>query len=174
MAWDPIIFYERLQAESMAHATPTTVMAHPAEQRLSGAQIDTFLSNTGTLVMATVSPSGLPHITTNHFVVHEGVFWLPTMPDTVRLQGLQQVPHASLMICEGQASYHTMVVVEGPVELVESPPPGALSAYIEKLNDASWAAAWVALTPRKLYSSQGENGRYGSAIGSDMIKNMFS
>ncbi len=163
MHWDASVFYEQLQAATMARATPTTMMAHPAEQRLSGVQIDRFLSNTGTLAMATVRPSGLPHITTNHYAVHQGVFWLPAMPGTVRLQGLQQLPYASLMVCEGQATYFTMVVVEGPVELYEVPPPDALAAYIEKMGDASWAAAWVALVPRKLYSYQAENGRYRTA-----------
>ncbi|MHB2020276.1 MAG: pyridoxamine 5'-phosphate oxidase family protein [Candidatus Xenobia bacterium] len=172
MSWDPILFYEGLQEQSLARARPTTAQAHPREHRLAGTQIHEFLSNMGTLALATVSPAGLPHLTTNHFVVHEGVFWLPFMPGTVRELGVQQVPYASLMIAEGQATYYTMVVVEGPLELVASPSPEAMEAYVSKLGDGTWASAWAAVQPRRLFTYQGENGRY--VMGTSMINNMFS
>lgn len=172
MAMSPAEYYEGLQDATMASASPATQRAHPPESRLTGNQIDDFLGDRRLLSIATVRPNGTPHQATNYFVVWDGVFWMPVMDGTARLQNILANPYASLMVTDGQGPAYTMVIVEGTAEFVPTASYDVAQAVVEKQGvEINWASGWICVTPQKLYSFGGEASNY--SVGKGLVKNFL-
>jgi hypothetical protein len=86
---------------------------------------------------------------------------MPTEEGTLRLKNLRAHPYASLVLTEGEDEQHVAVLVEGEVDihLVDNTRQDVVDAWREKFgHEPSWAGAWVALRPAKLFSYDARKG----------------
>lgn len=166
-------WFDDIQRQSLEGASEATRRAHPPEQRMRGPEILEFLRERRLAGIATTRPNGLPHLTTNAFVMIDGDFWMPLMPQTARLENLKQTPYACLLITDGQGLTYTMLQAEGEVELVAEAPAIVQRAHVDKqASSVAWVEAWIHLRVGKLFTFAGEQSRFSGGKG--FVQNMFT
>jgi nitroimidazol reductase NimA-like FMN-containing flavoprotein (pyridoxamine 5'-phosphate oxidase superfamily) len=129
----------------------------PERSAMDGEALAGFLERKRYAILATVRPDGRPQAAPVAFGVRDGAFWIATV-EGARVRNLRAMPHAALVISEGERGSHRAVRVEGPVVLHE----GADFDAVRKRLDAEWkerqgkppdwAAAFIELRPETLYS----------------------
>ncbi|TDO44615.1 pyridoxamine 5'-phosphate oxidase [Kribbella sp. VKM Ac-2527] len=99
-------------------------------------------------------PDGRAHAAPTLFSVYAEAFWLPTVGGATRLRNVQAHPWLALSVLEGEHDTHAAVLTEGPAEVLTTVP-----AYVQDVTELrngggslDWAAAWLRLTPQRLFS----------------------
>lgn len=119
---------------------------------MTGAQLARLLSPGAYGVLATTRADGRPHAAPTSLVVHEQAVWFPTVSGAVRLANLTVHPWASLVVMRGTGSDHAMVMLEGPAEVVDAAADEVAGAADRYDRELAWAAAWIRMTPEKIFS----------------------
>jgi hypothetical protein len=149
---------------SWAKAGKAAREAWPEPNRIRADGVATFLGQQRFCVIATTSPAGNPRLVPGSFVsMEDGTFWLPTVAGAGRLRDVRTRPRAAVLVGQGVGSEHTLVMVNGLVELVESfELPAAVQAQARaKLGETAWVGCWLRLRPERLlaYSAPTEEHR---------------
>ena len=144
---------EGLQDRSFARAGPAVSSSFPAERRLTGPQLARFLDGHRFAVAATTRPDSRPHAAMTSYFRAGATFWLPTMAGSVRARNVQGRPWLSLVVAEGEGDRHAVVSMEGAAAVVglDAAPAG----LVDRVEDPSWVACWLKLTPSRLFSYAG-------------------
>ena len=66
--------------------------------RLSPPQIDAFLAEPHTLVLATIRRDGTPHLTTVWYRWDGGAFWISTNRDRAKFRHIKRDPRVSVLV----------------------------------------------------------------------------
>jgi predicted pyridoxine 5'-phosphate oxidase superfamily flavin-nucleotide-binding protein len=138
-----------LQERTFARATAATAGSYPPEQRLSAAQLASYLDRRAFAVVGSTRADGRPHAAMSGYIRRDATFWLPTVADSVRERNLRATPWLTLVIAEGDRGEHIMVLVEGPAEVVE---PTEVPADVRAAATGDWVSAWIRLTAERLLS----------------------
>ena len=103
-------------------------------------------------VLATTNADGHPRARPVGFVVCGTSFWVATVAGG-RLTNVRRTPWASLVIEEGEHDDHRALIVDGPVDVVDTPPEDVIDAWEARLGSrGEWARAWLELRPERLLS----------------------
>lgn len=94
----------------------TPVGVHCGMARLSEAEIDAFLDERHTLVIATLRDDGTPHLTTVWYRWDGHAFWISTNRDRVKYRNISRDPRASVLI--DSPPRETSVAASGKAEVV--------------------------------------------------------
>lgn len=145
---------DRLQNTSFSQSGQAVRKAYPPERRLTGPQLAEYLKRRTYALASSTRPDGRAHAAPTLFSVHAEAFWLPTVGGAVRLRNVEAHPWLALSVLEGEHDTHAAVLTEGPAEVLTTVP-----AYVreisEQRNDGGsldWAAAWLRMTPQRLFS----------------------
>ncbi|WP_375482927.1 PPOX class F420-dependent oxidoreductase [uncultured Mycobacterium sp.] len=89
---------------------------------MSEAEIADFVARSRTGTLATIGPSGQPHLTAMWYGVVDGEIWLETKAKSQKAVNLRRDPRVSFLIEDGD-TYDTLrgVSLEGIAEIVEDP-----------------------------------------------------
>ena len=140
-----------LQEQSYARAGPAVLGSWPPESALDEKELAHYLGRRDYCVLATVSRDGRPQARPVSFVVLDGAFWFAT-GGGARLSNLTRNPHVSVVIAEGDAGTHVLVLAEGAVEVHESAPVVVDAWGRRHGSKPGWAAAFLELRPDRLFS----------------------
>jgi len=145
-----------IQERSYEHAGASLRSSWPRESAMDVAGLAAFLSRKDYGVLATTSPNGRPQAAPVAFFVRNESFWVATVAGA-RLRNLRANPFAALVIAEGDRGDHRALRTEGPVVLHEGPGLEPLTQVWRERHgsDPTWAAAFVELRPRVLFSYAG-------------------
>jgi Pyridoxamine 5'-phosphate oxidase len=138
-----------LQERTFARATAATAGSYPPDQRLSAAQLASYLDRRAFAVVGSTRADGRPHAAMSVYIRRGATFWLPTVAGSVRERNLRTTPWLTLVIAEGDHGEHVMVLIEGPAEVVA--PPEA-PADVRAAATGDWVSAWIRLTAERLLS----------------------
>jgi PPOX class probable F420-dependent enzyme len=85
-------------------------------------EIAEFIERGRTATLATLSPTGVPHLVAMWYAVVDGEIWFETKTKSQKAVNLRRNPTLSVMIDDG-LSYDTLrgVSIEGRAEIVEDP-----------------------------------------------------
>lgn len=85
-------------------------------------EIAAFIAASRTATMATIGPSGTPHLVAMWFAVIDGVIWFETKTRSQKAVNLRRDPRISCLIEDG-LTYDCLrgVALEGTAEIVEDP-----------------------------------------------------
>ena len=150
------IWLAELQECSFGRAGAATTSSFPAENRMAGAQLAGLLCPGAYGVLATTRADGRPHAAPTSLVVHERAVWFPTVTGAVRLAHFAVHPWASLVVMRGGDSDHAMVMLEGAAEVLDAATDDVAAAADRYGRALSWAAAWIRMTPKKIFSYAAE------------------
>ena len=89
---------------------------------MSEAEIVDFVNNSRTGTLATIGPSGQPHLTAMWYAVVDGEIWLETKVKSQKAVNLKRDPRVSFLLEDGD-SYDTLrgVSFEGVAEIIDEP-----------------------------------------------------
>lgn len=89
---------------------------------MSDAEIDTYIAQHRTAVMATVAPSGTPHVVAMWYAVVDGAIWFETKAKSQKARNLQRDPTMTILLEDGE-TYDQLrgVAMEGRGILVDDP-----------------------------------------------------
>ena len=150
MTLDVRTFFE-LQTQSYARASPVVRKAWPPETALGEEELGRYLARRDYCVLATVTRNGRPQARPVAFLVHDGAFWFAT-GSGARLSNLERSPYVSVVIAEGDAGTHILVLAEGAVGIHE-PAPAVVAAWEHRHGSKpDWAAAFLELRPERFFS----------------------
>jgi hypothetical protein len=138
-----------IQSRTLARANEATSRSYPPERRLDAAGLTRFLDRRMFAVISTTRANGRPHATISSYVRRGTIFWLPTLTGSVRERNIQRQPWASLVITEGDANEHVVVIIEGPTEIVA---PADVPADVVATTSRSWVAVWFRLEAQRVLS----------------------
>ncbi|MHB8394830.1 MAG: pyridoxamine 5'-phosphate oxidase family protein [Candidatus Dormibacteria bacterium] len=127
--------------------------AWPEGTRMSALEVEAFLAQERFCAIATTGLNRVPHLVPGSLVNdRDATFWLPTVAGAVRLADLRSHPTAAVLVGQGVAATHALVMARGVVEkFAPDDVPGRVRAAARaKLGDTSWAALWLALRPERL------------------------
>jgi hypothetical protein len=85
----------------------------------------------------------------------DDVFWLPTVAGAIRERNVVGCPWASLVVSEGDRNEHTMVTIEGPVEVVL--PKDAPLDVVDQV-EGDWVGCWIKLQAQRVLSYGDDGG----------------
>lgn len=103
-------------------------------------------------VLATATPAGHPVARPVAFSVLGASFWRATVAGS-RLRNLESTPWGSIVIADGEGDDHRAVAADGPAVIVPQPPEQLLAVGEGRHGSrATWAHAWVGITPARLIS----------------------
>lgn len=90
---------------------------------MSDAEIAEFVERSRTATMATVLPSGRPHLVAMWYAVLDGEIWFETKAKSQKAVNLRRDPTVTVMIEDGH-TYDTLrgVSIDGRAEIVDSDP----------------------------------------------------
>lgn len=90
---------------------------------MSDAEISEFIDHSRTATMATVLPSGRPHLVAMWYAVLDGEIWFETKAKSQKAVNLRRDPTVTVMIEDG-LTYNTLrgVSIDGRAEIVDSDP----------------------------------------------------
>ncbi|MCV7172694.1 PPOX class F420-dependent oxidoreductase [Mycobacterium manitobense] len=90
---------------------------------MSDAEIAEFIDRSRTATMATVLPSGRPHLVAMWYAVLEGEIWFETKAKSQKAVNLRRDPTVTVMIEDGD-TYNTLrgVSIDGRAEIVDDDP----------------------------------------------------
>ena len=160
MQTEPIETLARIQEASFTRASEATRGAFPAERRMSGAVLGSFLARKRYAVLATTRPDGRPQAAPVGFALVGTKFVMASLPDAQRVRNLKHEPHASLVIDEDEGDRHGVVIVDGTSRLIE--PLQAPLEMREPFRDEAgtfpdWIGILIVLTPERLLSYAAED-----------------
>jgi hypothetical protein len=144
-----------LQAASFERANEATRSSWPPDRRMRGEQLDLVLRRRRYAVVASTRANGRPHATPVAFVWHDGEVWLPAVEGAVRVRNVGATPWLSVVITEGDADDHGVVVLEGPARvlpLADAPASLADSIAAKGGEFPDWASVWLVVSPSRLLS----------------------
>ena len=144
----------RLQEASFRQAGQAVRKAYPPERRMTGLQLTEYLERRTYALASSTRPDGRAHAAPTLFSVYAEAFWLPTLGGATRLRNVQAHPWLALSVLEGEHDTHAAVLTEGPAEVLTSV-PAYVQATTELRNgggNLDWAAAWLRMTPQRLFS----------------------
>jgi PPOX class probable F420-dependent enzyme len=89
---------------------------------MSEAEIVDFVNNSRTGTLATIGPSGQPHLTAMWYAVVDGEIWLETKAKSQKAVNLKRDPRVSFLLEDGD-TYDTLrgVSFEGLAEIIDEP-----------------------------------------------------
>lgn len=89
---------------------------------MTDAEIQEFLIQQRTATMATLGPTGMPHLVAMWYAVIDGAVWFETKARSQKAVNLRRDPRITCMVEEGE-TYDTLrgVAMEGTAEIVEDP-----------------------------------------------------
>jgi PPOX class probable F420-dependent enzyme len=89
---------------------------------MSEAEIVDFVNNSRTGTLATIGPSGQPHLTAMWYAVVDGEIWLETKAKSQKAVNLKRDPRVSFLLEDGD-TYDTLrgVSFEGVAEIIDEP-----------------------------------------------------
>ncbi|MCZ8382514.1 PPOX class F420-dependent oxidoreductase [Mycobacterium sp. CPCC 205372] len=90
---------------------------------MSDAEIAEFIDRSRTATMATVLPSGRPHLVAMWYAVLDGEIWFETKAKSQKAVNLRRDPTVTVMIEDGD-TYNTLrgVSIDGRAEIVDDDP----------------------------------------------------
>lgn len=143
-----------LQDASFRRASATLRSAYSPARRMSGPQLAAYLRRRTYALASTTRPDGRAQAAPTLFSVHAEAFWLPTLGAAARLANVRAHPWLALSILEGEHDTHAAIIAEGPAEVVPTAPNDVWSATQARNRGGSlsWAAAWIRVTPQRLFS----------------------
>lgn len=145
---------DRLQEASFRQAGQAVRRSYPPERRMTGPQLAGYLERRTYALASSTRPDGRAHAAPTLFSVYAEAFWLPTVGGAARLRNVQAHPWLALSVLEGEHDTHAAVLTEGPAEVVATA-PAEVQAATELRNGGNtldWAAAWLRMTPQRLFS----------------------
>jgi PPOX class probable F420-dependent enzyme len=85
-------------------------------------EIETFIARSRTATLATLSPSGGPHLVAMWYAVLDGEIWFETKAKSQKAVNVRRNPTVTVLVEDGQ-TYDTLrgVSIEGRAEIVEDP-----------------------------------------------------
>ena len=91
-----------------------------AQIKMTDDEVRAFLSSSRTMTMATMSPSGHPHLVAMWFAYLDGEVWFETKTKSQKVQNLRRDPRISCMVEAGD-TYDQLrgVLLQGRAEIVE-------------------------------------------------------
>ena len=91
-----------------------------AQIRMTDDEVRQFLTSSRTMTMATMSPSGHPHLVAMWFAYLDGDVWFETKTKSQKVQNLKRDPRISCMVEAGD-TYDQLrgVLLQGRAEIVE-------------------------------------------------------
>ena len=89
---------------------------------MSDEEIAAYIERSRTATMATIGPTGTPHLVAMWFAVVDGQIWFETKMKSQKAQNLRRDPRLTCMIEDGQ-TYDALrgVSIEGTATIVEDP-----------------------------------------------------
>lgn len=146
---DPLV---RLQADGDDRAPDALSRSWPWERTLEDDALRAFLEERRYCILATTAPSRRPQARPVGFLLLGDSFWFATIAGA-RMRNLKLLPWGSVVISDGEGSGHRAVVADGPISIHRQPPTGLVARWEERYGWApGWAAAWLELRPRRLFS----------------------
>jgi nitroimidazol reductase NimA-like FMN-containing flavoprotein (pyridoxamine 5'-phosphate oxidase superfamily) len=141
-----------LQRASFAGAGAGLRSSWPEQSAMDGDELAAFFETHGYCVLATATASGHPIARPVAFTVCEASVWLATV-EGVRLRNLRRTPWVSIVISIGDRGEHEVVVIDGTVDIMVSPPERVSAAWAARHGSApDWADAWAEVRPTRLLS----------------------
>jgi len=91
-----------------------------AQIRMTDDEVTAFVEGSRTCTMATVGPSGTPHLVAMWFGVVEGEVWFETKAKSQKVQNLRRDPRVTVLVEDG-LTYDALrgVSIEGRAQVVE-------------------------------------------------------
>ena len=91
-----------------------------AQIKMTDDEVQAFLRSSRTMTMATMSPSGHPHLVAMWFAYLDGAVWFETKTKSQKVQNLKRDPRISCMVEAGE-TYDQLrgVLLQGTAEIVE-------------------------------------------------------
>jgi PPOX class probable F420-dependent enzyme len=91
-----------------------------AQIKMTDDEVQRFLSSSRTMTMATMSPSGHPHLVAMWFAYLDGTVWFETKTKSQKVQNLRRDPRISCMVEAGD-TYDQLrgVLLQGTAEISE-------------------------------------------------------
>src|ERR1700752_3879526 len=85
-------------------------------------EIETFIAHSRTATLATVSPSGRPHLVAMWYAVLDGEVWFETKAKSQKAVNLRREPMVTVMVEDG-LTYDTLrgVSIDGHAEIIDDP-----------------------------------------------------
>lgn len=97
--------HQGLDARSNLTLTSTPKLMRkekPMGVRLTQEEIDEFLTNGHTVILATTRKSGEPFMTPLWYIYKEGIFYIRTQAASAKVQHIRRTPHACCLVEEGE------------------------------------------------------------------------
>ena len=142
----------QLQDESYKRVGSGLASSWPPESAMDATELGSFLEQRHYCVLATSDRAGRPVARPVAFTALGTSFWFATVRGA-RLRNLERTPWVSVVIEDGDSGSHRAVALDGPVIIVNPPPPHLLKAWEQRHGSrAEWAAAWFELRPSRLLS----------------------
>lgn len=93
-----------------------------AQIAMSDEEIATYLERSRTATLATIGPTGLPHLVAMWYAVVDGDIWVETKARSQKAVNIRRDPRVTVLIEDGH-TYDTLrgVSFEGTAEIVEDP-----------------------------------------------------
>ena len=152
---EPIDTLARIQEASFVRASEATRGAFPADRRMDGATLLSFLARKRYAVLATTRPDGRPQAAPVGYALVGTKFVMASLPDAQRVRNLQHEPHASIVIDQDEGDQHGVVIVDGTTRLLQ-PLEASLEMRAPFRDEAGtlpeWIGIFVVLTPERLLS----------------------
>jgi PPOX class probable F420-dependent enzyme len=93
-----------------------------AQIRMTDDEVAAFVAGSRTCTMATLGPTGTPHLVAMWFAVVDGEVWFETKAKSQKVQNLRRDPRVTVL-CEDGQTYDALrgVAIEGRAEIVDDP-----------------------------------------------------
>ena len=90
--------------------------------RMTDEEVAAFVEASRTATMATIGPSGLPHLVAMWFAVLDGTIWFETKAKSQKVQNLRRDPRITVLLEDG-LTYDTLrgVSLEGRATIIDDP-----------------------------------------------------
>ena len=146
--------FHAVQEQSYAKAGRSVLASWPAGRSMDEEALGRFLARKRYCVLATVTPAGAPQARPVAFCLVDGALWFATVGGA-RLPNLRADPRVSVVIAEGEAAEHAMVLAEGGVEIHEDDATRERLTQVWREQHGSepgWAVAFLELRPERVFS----------------------
>lgn len=77
-------------------------MSRRAEIAMSPAEVDSYLAQARTLILATIGPDGVPDPVGMWFVLRDGVIWMRTYAKSQKVANVRRDPRVSVLVEDGE------------------------------------------------------------------------
>lgn len=93
-------------------------MSRRAEIAMSPAEVDSYLAQARTLILATIGPDGVPDPVGMWFVLRDGVIWMRTYAKSQKVANVRRDPRVSVLVEDGERYAELRgVQISGTIEL---------------------------------------------------------